>query len=227
MENEKLYFITPAERLEYFISQAFRVKNDFCKILGIRYDSLTKYVGKGEKSVLGSKYLTKLHLAGLSQNWYLTGEGEMFSQENNAVKPKISSKGVPFYPIDVTASLLRSFSDIPEEPDFFVDFKPLNDCTAYLTVYGDSMYPRYCSGDIVAVKRFDSKDALLWGEAYLVITTEEANNLRTIKLVHQHPNNDCIILRASNPNYPGDTVVKKEHVANLFIVKGRIKLEHM
>lgn len=182
------------------------------------------YSYRNEQASIPKELLDTFKEKGFNPEWIDKGIEPMLIGD---IPELNGSRGVPFYPIDVTASILRSFSDVPERPDFFVDFKPLNDCTAYLTVYGDSMYPRYCSGDIVAVKKINSNDSLLWGEAYLVITTEEANSLRTIKLVHQHPDNDYIILRASNPDYSGDTVIKKEYIANLFLVKGKIKLEHL
>jgi len=132
------------------------------------------------------------------------------------------ARGVPFYNIDVTATITRSFNDVVESPEFYVDFKPFNDCTAYLPVYGDSMYPIYASGEIIAVKQLDNMDVILWGEAHLIITSELANNMKTVKLLFQHADEDKIILRAANPDFKGDTVIPKEAILNLYIIKGKI-----
>ena len=132
------------------------------------------------------------------------------------------ARGVPFYNIDVNATITRSFNDVVESPEFYVDFKPFNDCTAYLPVYGDSMYPTYASGEIIAVKQLDNMDVILWGEAHLIITSELANNMKTVKLLFQHTDNDKIILRAANPDFKGDTVIPKEAILSLFIIKGKI-----
>ena len=67
---------------------------------------------------------------------------------------------------------------------------------------------------------------ILWGETYLVITNEEGNNLRTIKMVFQHKNNDKLILRSANPEYSGDTVIKKSSVLGMYLVKGKITRKH-
>lgn len=221
---------TPQQRLQRYIDKYYKSSRQFAETIGMRGDAINKYLGE-KASKIGEKHIPALLKLGFNYLWYITGEGEMTIPYppilDNEEKPIINGyhKGVPYFSMDVTGSLVRSFSDIQEAPEFYVDFKPLNDCTAYLTVYGDSMFPKYCSGDIVAVKKFNNCDTLLWGEAYMIITDEEANCLRTIKLIHQHPENDKIILRASNPNYPGDTIISKKNIVNIFIVKGKIKLE--
>jgi len=63
---------------------------------------------------------------------------------------------------------------------------------------------------------------ILWGEAYLIVTNELANNLVTLKLVFAHSNDDKFILRAANPDYGGDIVIDRKAITKLFIVKGKI-----
>lgn len=145
------------------------------------------------------------------------------SQEIDHTNNKVE-KGVPYYEdLDVTASVISALTDYKEIPTFYINYKHFNDCDAYVPVTGDSMYPKYCAGEIVAVKRIMNFNALLWGETHLVITNDNANNYRTIKDIHPHEDDSKIILRSSNPNYRGDTVVSKEDVLSIYIVKGRIK----
>lgn len=136
-------------------------------------------------------------------------------------------RGVPYYDVEASAHIAEVLEGGDRQPEFYIDFQPFNDCTAYLTVYGDSMYPAIQSGEVIAVKEIRSLDVLLWGEKYLVITNEEANNLRTVKLVHQHEDDSKIILRASNPNFKGDTVIRKESIVKMFLVKGKISRGHL
>lgn len=134
-------------------------------------------------------------------------------------------RGVPYYNLDMTASIVESFSDIREEPEFYVDISPLNDCTAYINIFGDSMFPMFKSGDKVGVKQLTNFDAILWGEAHLVITNSEANNMRTVKNVHYCKDDPSkIILRAANPDYPGDTLIPKNAILSLYIVKGKVQI---
>mgnify|MGYP000883465097 CR=1 FL=1 len=132
--------------------------------------------------------------------------------------------GVPYYEdLDVTGSMITSFEDYNEVPTFRIDYRHFNDCDAYLPVVGDSMLPKFVSGDIIAVKQMKSLETLLWGETYLVITNQNANSLRTIKDVHYHPDQSKIILRASNPAFAGDTIINKCDIVSIYIVKGKIK----
>lgn len=138
--------------------------------------------------------------------------------------PQTLKTYLPYFEnIEATGSILSLYNDYPEVPTFYINYPHFDDCTAYVPMVGDSMFPMYSSGEIIAVKKVDNTDILLWGEAYLVVTNGNANSLRTVKLVHQHEDDSKIILRASNPNYRGDTVLNKADVISMFIVKGRIR----
>lgn len=159
----------------------------------------------------------------LNRNWLLTGEGSMLNNESATDVVHVNnSQGVPYYDIDVTGSVISSFQDVQEKPEFFVDFRPFNDCTAYLPIYGDSMYPQFCSGEIVVIKEWPNKNVLLWGEPYLIVTNEICNSLRTVKLVFPAEERGYITLRASNPNFKGDTIIPLDCIISLYIIKGKI-----
>lgn len=189
--------------------------SDVAEALNITIGELNRY---NDLESMSTGDLEKVAKA-LNINFLDLVEGVEKMKQHNI---NLRSPGVPYYDIDVTASIVRSFSDIPETPDYFVDFRPFNDCTAYLPIYGDSMYPQFCSGEIIAVKEWLNTGVILWGEPYLIITNEDCNNLRTVKLIFPHEETDKIVLRASNPNYKGDTIVKLDSIISLFIVKGKI-----
>jgi len=126
---------------------------------------------------------------------------------------------VPFYDMDVTAGIMEAYPDT-ETPAYSINFAPVNDCTAALPVYGESMEPGIRSGDIVFVRELHNRTTLQWGEIYLVVTDETCDNLRTIKRVYPHPDGQHYILRADNPTYRGDTVIPIASVLKIFIVKG-------
>jgi len=145
------------------------------------------------------------------------------TQSTSVVENK-SHNGVPYFEnIDGTATITTSFSDYPESPAFYIDYEHFNDCDAYIQVVGDSMYPAYSSGEIIAVKRIMNFDVIQWGEVYFVVTNGNANDMKTVKQLHYHEDLDKIILRSSNPNFKGDTVVKKNDILYLYIVKGKIR----
>ena len=148
-----------------------------------------------------------------------------YEYSDNKPLPEIKSHtGVPYFEnIDGTATIATSFSDYPETPTFYIDYEHFNDCDAYIQVVGDSMYPAYSSGEIIAVKRIMNFDVIQWGEVYFIITNGNANDMKTVKQLHWHEDLEKIVLRSSNPNYKGDTVVNKKDILFLYIVKGKIR----
>jgi DNA-binding XRE family transcriptional regulator len=126
---------------------------------------------------------------------------------------------IPFYDMDVTAGIVEAYPDT-ETPAYSINFAPVNDCTAALPVYGESMEPGIRSGDIVFVRELHNRTTLQWGEIYLVVTDETCDNMRTIKRVYPHPDGQHYILRADNPMYKGDTIIPVASVLKIFIVKG-------
>ena len=134
---------------------------------------------------------------------------------------------VPYYNIELSGDTFTSFKAAEKNIDFFVDYKPLNNCTAFLPYFGDAMLPYYKSGNTLAVKEIVNFDVLLWGEPHLVITNKNANNYKIVMCLHQHPNAEKIILRAKNPDYSGDITINKSDIVSLYIVKGKIELKTM
>ena len=159
----------------------------------------------------------------ISESWLMFGEGKMLISENRSETHLSNNieRGVPYYDIDISASLTESFSDVKEEPEFYVDFRPFNDCTVYLPVFGDSMYPLIASGEIVALKKVDNPESIQYGEPHLIITNSEYNNMRTLKIIRKHQNDEMIILKPVNPLFDEMTIPRKS-IISLYIVKGKI-----
>lgn len=200
------------------------------KEVNVSPSSVSRYMN-GESVPTGSKLQQLASFLGISSEWLLTGKGVKYM-----VEPALSivaedstngygvRRGVPYFDnVEATCSIVSQFNDYPETPTFYINYEHFNDCSAYIPVVGDSMYPQYCAGEIVAVKQIFNLDVIQWGEAYFVVTNEEANNLRTIKQIHWHDDPSKITLRASNPNFRGDTVINKSDIVSIFIIKGKIK----
>lgn len=162
----------------------------------------------------------------INEKWLATGTGSMFSkivmQQQQPPSFVDVSDGVPFYNITPSDMSAGEFNLLREKPEYYVNFRPFNDCDAYLPIYGDSMYPKYASGEIIAVREVFNKEIIQWGEAYLIIADEYANNITTVKLLFEHHTEDKIVLRASNPNYKGDTILERTAIKKLYLVKGKI-----
>ncbi len=161
----------------------------------------------------------------INPDWLKTGEGEMFDDQplpQDRTGRSATDPGVPFYNVNLSELSFDDFSMLKEAPEYYVNYRPFNDCDAYLPIYGDSMYPRYSSGEVIAVREIKNYSIIQWGEAYLVVADERANNITTVKLLFEHPNEKKIVLRSCNPDYIGDTIIERNMIKRLFIVKGKV-----
>lgn len=133
-------------------------------------------------------------------------------------KKDSSSKSIPYYDIEVSAGPISFYQDYPELPNTALEIPFVSDVDLAMPVYGDSMYPRIKSGDIVLLKKIKDPDVILFGEVYLVIT----NDYRTIKYIRKHEDEDKIILVSENDRFD-PVVIKKESILHLFLYKGKFE----
>lgn len=102
----------------------------------------------------------------------------------------------------------------------YVTIPSLKGCYG-LTVYGDSMTPRYHSGDIVFVRPADGT-AIDYGHPHLIITQTD----RLLKVVY--PSDDANLLRlvAINTDYP-EMEITKDSVLFIYKVIGMLRREQI
>jgi transcriptional regulator with XRE-family HTH domain len=219
MSNKKAQ-LTENQRLKLIVKELNITQKDFAYKLGIQPGSLSDILrAKGGMKISDAiKYKLKQSLH-VNIEWLESGEGRQFLETGPIATSDI---GVPYYNINLSDTRSKTLQVMEEKPDYFVNYKPFNDCTAYLPVYGDSMYPKYASGEIIAVKEVKNVDVIQWGEAYVIMTNENANELKCIKIIHEHPDSKKIVLKSSNPNFKGDTIISKADIVSLYIIKGKI-----
>lgn len=205
------------DRLKAYLKEKNISQADFAIEIGAStgyVNAIVKTIGSDKLAIIREKF------PDLNIGWLLTGEGEMLKSATAA--PATTENGVPFYDMDVTASITESFNDVREEVQYYINFPPLNDCDAAFPVYGDSMVPDFYPGEVILVREIRNVDSMLWGEPYLVITNADCDNLRTIKNVYLSEDRQRFILRATNPRYAGDTIVPRDSVLKIFLVKGKL-----
>lgn len=216
------------QRIRELIKDSGLKMEEFAARIGTHQSSLSRALAEGNN--VGDATINKIIIAfNVNKDWLLSGKGMKYNtpkleKETILQKAQISfDEGVPYYEdIESSGGIIPQNTNTAETPTFYINYEHFNDCTAYLTHVGDSMAPKYCPGEIIAVKRIYNFDVILWGEAYLIITNDNSNNLRTVKLLFQHKDEDKIILRSSNPEYKGDTVIYKNDILSMFIIKGKI-----
>lgn len=233
------------DRIQFIVEELFNGnKAAFAKAINKAPTTVANILGP-RQTIPSSDFVESIRnsIENINLLWLMTGVGDMLIAEDTLATvhavyaerpeevrqvceeaPRYGSKGVPYYEnIEGTCSIVSQFNDYTETPTFYINYEHFNDCTAYIPIVGDSMYPQYCSGEIIAVRRIYNMDVIQWGEAYFVVTNENANGLRTVKQVHWCEDEQKIILRASNPNFKGDTVINKSDIISMFIIKGKIK----
>jgi len=197
----------------------FKTQKMFAKALNIKEGSLSDILrGKGGMGISNAIKDKLVLLFNVNLNWLENGVGEPLFKKSPVIAE--AKEGVPYY--DISLEENDNLILMEEQAEYFVNYRPFNDCTAYLPVFGESMLPKYAPGEIIAVKEISNYDVLLWGETYVVMTNEEANSLRCIKLIHEHADKNKVILRASNPDFKGDIVIKRSDITALYIIKGKI-----
>ena len=148
-------------------------------------------------------------------------EAREYFQENAIGIPKGRITGY-YYP-EVNASAGFDVSTFNEEktriPIFLPDF---GDNVIFINVYGDSMYPKYKSGDMIGIKPVEFQ-YIVFGHPYVVVFDNGDTN---IKYVQKGSDEHHIILASENPKYE-----PREYPLSIirffFTVKGSFNKERM
>ena len=168
----------------------------------------------------------------LNKTWLLTGEGEMLttdnappeeekSAEHSQLIPAPPGKGIPLIPLPAMAGFLKGSADLDRNDIEWYYVPAFSDCTFLIRVKGDSMYPRYLSGDIVACREVhDTGTFFQWGKAYVLDTDQGV----VLKRIRRSERPDHILCVSDNPDYePFDVPVSS--IYHLAIVRGLIREE--
>ena len=170
---------------------------------------------------------------GISLHWLLTGEGEMLrtdtpadvsvseTAERSQLIPAPPGKGIPLIPLPAMAGFLKGSADLDRNDMEWYYVPAFSDCTFLIRVKGDSMFPRYLSGDIVACREVhDTGTFFQWGKAYVLDTDQGV----VLKRIRRSERLDHILCVSDNPDYePFDVPVSS--IYHLAIVRGLIREE--
>jgi len=133
-------------------------------------------------------------------------------------KYAIENRKVPYYDVDATAGNVTIFAEGQTEyVKQYIDVPAFSDCQMFIGVSGNSMYPKYCSGELIALKKILDYDIIAFNEAYLVVTKEQ----RLLKYIRKGKDKDHWLLVSENSEFESFEVPIKK-VLHLYIVKGKI-----
>lgn len=166
---------TIVEKLKEYLAQKMIPISLAEKKIGLSNGSLSKPFNTGTtiKTDTLEKFLN--HFSDINPDWLLKGKGQMLKEPNeeNEQATKKSSQLIPLYDGVMTAS--KTIQDlVPQSgPVEMVDAGDwFRDATTAMRIHGDSMYPDYVSGSIVVMKEVNNKRLIVYGEDYLIETSE-------------------------------------------------------
>lgn len=130
----------------------------------------------------------------------------------------VGPKPVPYYDVDAAAGNVAIFNeDKTEYIKQYISVPAFADCDMFINISGNSMYPKYCSGELVALKKIEDRDVVAFGEAYVIVTKEQ----RFLKYIRKGSDKMHWTLCSEHNEYePFEIPIKK--VLHLYIVKGKI-----
>lgn len=133
-------------------------------------------------------------------------------------------KSVPHYDIEATAGNETVIFEgkATQYIKEYIQVNAFSDCELVIDVRGNSMYPKWCAGERVALKRIKDWSVIAYGEAHVIVTGEQI----LLKYIDPSPEKKTWTLRSENPSHkPFD--VPQNKVKHLFIVKGKLVISQM
>ncbi|WP_281233462.1 LexA family transcriptional regulator [Flavobacterium gelatinilyticum] len=147
---------------------------DLAKKLGYSKSSFSQIIN--EKVPLSAKFIETLCNANKNINkvWITELKGTMLKSTSNLLNNSEDKKLIPLYDGVVTAGMQETaIMDSTQQPAEMIDAGDwFRDATAAMRVHGDSMYPEYKSGSIAALREVKNKRLVVYGQDYLIETSE-------------------------------------------------------
>ncbi len=120
---------------------------------------------------------------------------------------------VPVYEVNASAGLDFLTENGNVKPKDYIKLPNVN-VDAFIYVFGDSMYPKYCSGEMIGIKQVE-KDFVMFGHAYVIQLKDGQVYLKYIK---KGRDDNYWVLDNENPKYDA----KEFHLSKIktvFLVK--------
>ena len=154
--------------------------------------------------------------------WLITGEGSMIkNSEAEVAIPSKDGRGIPLIPVDAMAGCFTGEQSVLlQECERYV-VPAFKSADFLIHVSGDSMVPRYFSGDMVACKRLSLSDIFFqWGKVYIIDTDQGA----LIKKVEPGTTDESITLVSENEKYKPFELPRR-NIYRIALVLGLIRVE--
>lgn len=220
MNNNNPHICTIGERISSLVEHLSNGNiSAFAQSLNINEANIRSYMNRGvmPKADILEKIVTYYDV---DANWLMTGVGNMqVSRSANIDSGSSNSGGVPLLPIEAMAGFFTGEVSVAEGDCERINVPGLK-ADFVVPVRGDSMEPKYFSGDLVACQAVYLSDLFFqWGKVY-VIDTDQGVLLKKVKKGSK-PNS--IKLISENPEY--DTIeVSLSAIHHIALVKCLVRM---
>ncbi len=199
-------------------------KYKFYKETGITRGVLDQNNGMSEENT--ARFLAKY--PEINPDWLLTGKGEMLKATETS-ETSNKKNMIPFYEDVETIGGNNLVANV--EPTYntslFIDAGDwFSGATAAIRHYNDSMI-EYPSGCILAIKKINDKNEIVWGRNYVIETAERRITKQIAELDEEH-----IICYSTNTETHFDgrpkhqpITIRKEDIVHIFRVLGSVNKE--
>lgn len=211
------------DRILYYLEKKGISKYECYSKTGITNGVFSQKNGLSEDNLL--RFLS--YYRDINPNWMINGEEPMLKEDMRALpslhEPGIayetsSGRGTPLIPISAFAGYgQESFSDLTVERYYFIP--EFENADFIVRVMGNSMLPRYSSGDFVACSVINETLFFPGNSIYAIYTKSQG---MFIKRVKNSAKPDCILLVSDNPDYDSFDVPKSDIIRVAKVLGGVI-----
>lgn len=212
--------MTNWQRLEQVVKWSGMSTNRFAMSIGLKRSENLYQIKRGNFGI--SKELARLiclKYPMISRLWLLTGEGQMLEGKASADSAletiKTLEGSVPFYNMDALQLSREDRSKLKAQ--YYLVIPALKECEFAAQCSGNSMAPEMPAGATVVFKEV-STDAILPGEAYLIVTKD----FSTIKYIRTDGQTNKLQLVPKNTADFDTIIVDMSKIQKLYMVKAVI-----
>lgn len=204
------------DRLFKFMEHKGLSQNQFEITCGLPHSDIRSRK-QGPTASYVAKIITKF--PELNLNWLVSGKGPMLVGRQETK----TTKQIPLLPFSAVAGWMTDNNKADTSIGTMVveDFSARGaDCA--IRVEGDSMYPRYKNGDILAIKILKDPTFFQWGRVYVLNTTQGCVVKR---LLPSADDDNIIICHSENSSGYPDYKIMKSDILGIAIVVGHAGVE--
>lgn len=203
-------------------------QNDFANKLGIKRTTITNYE-TGTSCPDNERLVAIAKILGVSIDDLLTKDLSAFKtglvSEPSALYETPKYEGIPLLPIDAFAGISSntdySIMSNSIEDRYVVPLFGKTDVDFMIQVKGNSMQPKYNSGDVVACKFIKELTFIQWNKTYVIDTKSQGTIIKRLKKPREK---DMVTCLSDNIEFD-DFELPISEIRNVALVIGVIRLE--